>query len=132
MSYLILHNEKYIILLYNIEIFWKHGGPEKKNGHEKVTRSCIPPHGFFKEELGLTSINSSQKTSNCEEKNPWGVIHDLVTFAKCGQNDFCEKNLLKMLRNYKFYFGDQPKIISLDHSQCQLKNHNRDTILLIM
>ena len=61
--------------------FLEHEAPKKKFGHEKVTRSCIPPHGFFKEELGLSSINSSQKTSNCEEKNPCGGIHDLVTFS---------------------------------------------------
>ena len=75
--------------------FWKHGGPEKKIGHEKVTRSCIPPHGFFKEELGLSGINSSQKTSNCEEKNPCGGIHGLVTFS-CRKKFFgvpCSKNL---------------------------------------
>ena len=100
MSDLILQNEKYIILLYIIEIFWKHGGPEKKIGHEKVTRPCIPPHGFFKEELGLSSINSSQKTSNCEEKNPWGGIHDLVTFS-------CPN----------FFFG-APYSKNLQHSIC--------------
>ena len=77
--------------------FLEHGAPKKKFGHEKVTKPCIPPHGFFKEELGLSCINSSQKTSNCEEKNPCGGIHGLVTFAKCIQNDFCEEKLLKIL-----------------------------------
>ena len=73
----ILHNEKYIILFYILEIFLEHGAPEKKIRHEKVTRPCIPPHGFFSSQFDVFCEELIPERPNSSLKNPCGGIHGL-------------------------------------------------------
>ena len=61
--------------------FWEYGGPEKKFGHEKVTWSCIPPHGFFSSQFDVFCEELILVRPNSSLKNPCGGIHGLVTFS---------------------------------------------------
>ena len=79
--------------------FWKYGGPEKKIRHEKVTRSCIPPHGFFSSQFDVFCEELIHERPNSSLKNPWGGIHGLVTFS-CPNFFFgapCSKNLQRSI-----------------------------------
>ena len=47
----------------------------------KVTRPCIPPHGFFSSQFDVFYEQLILERPNSSLRNPCGGIHDLVTFS---------------------------------------------------